>query len=345
MSNLKTYFVTLTPRQLFFFGGEQGETADYFLKGSYLPQQTALLGLVRHQILLQNNLMENNRIKDDTEAAKWIGAQSFEFNKPNITFGKIDKISACYLVRNSEGVQTKFLPFHQTYCSKIKRLGTNFYLTDYDPKKDYPEVWKSVDKNESVTIEEIISEVTKPGVDKNYKGKTEDGDKAYYKQVWLKMKKKEFSFGFYVTLADDVAFNTNEVGFGKENAAFLMEVSAPLEKIESFSDVDAPTTLLLTSDTYVEEDIITKADFAVTDTVPFRNIVSPTSASTDYYKIDKTQNPSNNRKSAVRLLLLKKGSVFYCKNESLNAIKTAINNQKHFQKIGYNHYHLFNINY
>ena len=56
MSNPKTYFVTLTPRQLFFFGGEQGETADYYLKGSFIPQQTALLGLVRHQVLLQNRL-------------------------------------------------------------------------------------------------------------------------------------------------------------------------------------------------------------------------------------------------------------------------------------------------
>lgn len=344
MSNLKTYFVTLKPRQLFFFGGEQGETADYFLKGSYMPQQTALLGLVRHQILIQNNLLENNRIKDDLEATKWIGAQSFEYNKPDLLFGKINKISACYLVKNSEGVETKFLPFHRTYCSQIKGLGSNFYLPHYYPKKDYPEVWKSVDKDMQVSNEEIFSEVIKPGVDKNYKGKTDDGDKAYYKQVWLKMG-KAFSFGFYVTLEDDVVFNTNEVGFGKENSAFLMEVSAPIEKIETFSDVDAPTALLLTSDTYIEEDIITKADFAVTDTVPFRNIVSPTSVSTDYYKIDTTQNPSNNRKSAVRLLLLKRGSIFYCKNGNLDAIKTAINKQKHFQKIGYNQYHLLNINY
>jgi len=338
----KTYFVKLTPRQLFFFGGEQGETADYFLKGNSLPQQTALMGLVRHQILLQNNLMDNNRIKNDVDAADWIGLKSFEWDNKTILFNKIFNISPCYLVSESEGNRTLLLPYCQAYCNYLKKLSDNYYLPSYDPKIQYSDVWMPLDKSNPIKLDDIITEVIKPGVDKNYTGKTEEDDKAYFKQVWLKLK-KGYSFGFYITLDPEVNFQTAEVNFGKENSAFKMEVSnSPLK---NFSNETNPTALLLTSDTYVEENIIAKADFAVINTIPFRNITSSTTNKTNYYQIDKTGAGTNNRKSSVRLLLLKRGSIFYGKNGKIASIIKAIDEQKHFKNIGYNHYHLLNITY
>lgn len=345
MSNSKTIFVTLTPRQLFFFGGEQGQTADYFLRGSFIPQQTALLGLVRHQVLLQNELLEHGTIKDDEEAIKWIGAGSFEYNKTQ-SFGKIHSISPCYLVKKcTEGRIFKYLPYHQSYCSNIQHLGNNYYLPDFDPKGYYPDVWKPLDKSQTICNQDsIYSEVINPGVDKNYEGKTEDDDDAYYKQVWLKMR-KGFAFGFYVTLEESVVLEDADVTFGKEGSPFFMKVSDPVNMPDEFEEEDNPTALMLISDAYVKEDIISEADFAITDTVPFRNIVSSTSGETNYYQIDKTGSETNNRKSAVRLLLLKKGSVFYAKNDRLNNIRKELDNHKSFRIIGYNHYHLLKINY
>lgn len=331
-NSYNTYFVTLTPRQLFFFGREQEGTADYFLKGSYFPQQTALLGLVRHQILLQNNLMENNKIKENTEAAKWIGEKSFEWNSKEISFGKIDSISPCYLV----DPKSKFLPFHSSYCNHLLKIGDNYYLKDFDPKKYYPETWMSIDKSKPITVSEIISEIIKPGIEKNYKGKTEESDKSFYKQVWLKMK-RGYSFGFYITINEEVKFKSADVTFGKESSSFQMEVSKPVNVIDKFTDTEEPTALMLLSDTYVEENLISLCEFAVTDTVPFRNFVSNTSNKTDYYKLNK-----GNSKSETRLMLLKKGSVFY---GNIPSVELAINDQKHFKKAGFNHYHLLNINY
>ena len=351
MNNTTTCFITLTPLQLFFFGGEQGETADYFVKGSAIPQQTALLGLIRHQVLLQNNyaadkpLMANNIITDDEEAKKWIGEKSFEYNSEHQTFGKIQSLSPVYLVKKeNNGVLTRFLPGHQAYCNNVVTVGGNFHLPDYSPKKYYPDVWASTDGSAVLTNDDVFCEIVKPGVDKNYMGKTEDGDDAYYKQVWIKMK-NGLSFGFYVTLDADVSLQSADVTFGKESSAFRMEVGSPVAAVETFADEAGSGALALVSDTYITEDILALTDFAVTDTVPFRNIISPTSRHTNYYKIDTNYLETRMRKSRARLLLCKRGSVFYCKGDNQGKLKKAIDSMANFRKIGYNHYHLIKTNY
>lgn len=338
----KTYFVTLMPRQLFFFGGEQGQTADYYVKGSFLPQQTALFGLVRHQILLQNNLMTDNKINNDSKASEAIGEKSFEWNNTAQTFGKLKKISPCYLVCNNEGVSKKFLPYYQPYVKSIKKIGENVFLPEHDPKSGYPDAWMRLDNSNTICNADnfIFDEIERPGVDKNYVGRTEDESddkKAYYKQVWLKMK-KGFSFGFYVTLDEDVIFKLQEVTFGKESSPFLMKISEPISEVEEYTNVANPNAILLTGDTYVSSDVLSLCEFAVTDTVPFRNIVTDTKSSNSYYKLDKA-------KSDVRLQLLKRGSVLFPASDNLNSITEEINKHANFKKIGYNHFHLLNIPY
>ena len=73
----KKYIVKLTPHDKFFFGGEknfgQKEKKDddtsitnYFVKSNYFPQQTGVLGFVRHQLLLQCNdekIFKDNKIQ------------------------------------------------------------------------------------------------------------------------------------------------------------------------------------------------------------------------------------------------------------------------------------------
>lgn len=349
MSNTKTVFVTLTPRSLFFFGGEQGDTADYYLKGSFMPQQTAMFGFVRHQVLLQNRLMDDNKIINDEDAAKWIGNKSFEYNNTDQTFGKVKSISPCYLVKSENGTIEKYLPFYQPYCNTLQILDGNFFFPDFNPKEHYPDKWVSLlHKEKSVANIDaekwVYKEVVKPGVDKNYYGETERGDDAYYKQVWLQMQ-KGFAFGFYLTVDTDVNFKDADVTFGKESSSFKMVVSEPVSVIDKFDDAAEPNALMLTSDAYVNEDVLSLVDFAVTDTIPFRNIVSPVSSKVDYSRIDKNRSESLNKKSKVRLLLLKRGSVFYAKNGNLNALKTAIDKHQNFKNIGYNHYHLPNIKY
>lgn len=330
----KTYFITLTPEELFFFGREQGEKADYYLKGSFWPQQTALLGLVRHQILIQNHLLEHNKIKDNSLATNWIGSTSFEYNQRH-KFGKIESLSPCYLVKK-ENQLIRYLPYHQSYVNGIKRLNENFFLPNYDPKNYYPDRWLSLDKQQclSNTQNKIYREVERVGVNKNYNGKTEK--ESFFKQIWIKMN-KGFAFGFYITLTDDVTFNTNTVTFGKENTPFLMQVEEQLE--EKFVDESKATALVLTSDAYVDEDLLSYSDFAITDTISFRNIINTTSTNHNHYGL---------HKSKVRLQLYKRGTIFFSSDTvNMNFIKEAIHSESNlnFKDIGYNHFHLLNIHY
>lgn len=321
----KTLFITLTPFQLFFFGGEQGEKADYYLRGSFMPQQTALLGLIRHQVLLQNNLMLENKIVDDTEAEKWIGTKSFEYDKEN-DFSKILQISPCYLV-NKNG--KKYLPYFQRFVNGIRRIGDHYLLTTYDPKEQYPSIWKEIENDSSIKETDCYEEIERIGVDKNYSGKTEND--SFFKQIWLKMK-NGFSFGFYVTLLEEINLSDAEVTFGKESSPFFMKVDEI--PVETFKNVDDPNALVLISDAFVSQGFLNFSDFAVCDTVPFRNNVNPTSGNHKYYSLNK---------SSVRLQLMKRGSIFLSKNGQLEKMETELNAATNFQNIGYNHFQLIKI--
>lgn len=325
MSN-KTVFIKLTPESLFFFGGEQGITADYFLKGSLMPQQTALLGLLRHQILLQNSLMKGNKIINDEEASNWIGGKSFDFTELEQDFGKISGISPCFIVDSNN----KYLPYFNEYLSDIKKAEENYYFPAHNPKKHYDSIWKSIAGNNFLEESSCFLEEERIGVDKDYSGKTQN--KSFYKQVWLKMK-PGLSFGFYATISNDVILKDTDVTFGKESAPFKMEVIA--QEIQFFDDQQNPNAILLLSDTYSESDLAVLSDFSISSVVPFRNLKNVTSASHSFY---------SRHKSEHRLQLYKRGSVFASTN-NLEAIQDKLKAFTNFQKIGYNHFCQIKLNY
>ena len=89
------YRIQLTPLDTLFFGGEntfgQDSGANYFAQSNRFPQQTTLLGVLRHQILMQNDafpLTNDNKEK----ATQLIGAHSFDVNAHN-QFGSIKSLS------------------------------------------------------------------------------------------------------------------------------------------------------------------------------------------------------------------------------------------------------------
>ncbi len=109
---MNKYLVTLKPLSPFFFGGENtlGDgKINYFAQSNYLPQQTTILGMLRHQLLIQNNL-----IGTDPIAANWkdlIGAQSFQrINDEFVNeFGAIQNISPIFLTNGKDHFTTQSL--------------------------------------------------------------------------------------------------------------------------------------------------------------------------------------------------------------------------------------------
>jgi CRISPR-associated protein Cmr3 len=169
-------------------------------------------------------------------------------------------------------------------------------------------------------------EVERTGVDKNYEGMTEE--KGFFKQVWHRLD-KGFSFGFHLTVEEDVAIKVADVALGKDNSFFRMDVEES-EPFQGSKSLDA-NAVVLTSDAYVDNDFLGKCDFAVCDTVSFRNMKNETKVAHNHYGKDKNG----------RIQLFRRGSVFIVTNDNevkIKAITDALKNKKNFRKIGYNHY-------
>jgi len=131
MSNKTIYRITLTPLSPFFFGGENtfgDDNRNYLVKSNYFPQQTALLGLLRYQLLVQNGLLSdvNGNVVDIEKAQKLIGECSFAPTPDNThnQFGVIENISPIFLLRQDTTTQKETTywtaPFNEGYNSKSK---------------------------------------------------------------------------------------------------------------------------------------------------------------------------------------------------------------------------------
>lgn len=366
----KKYLVKLTPHDKFFFGGETtfGEgNVNYFVKSNYFPQQTSLLGLVRYQLLVQNSdgVFKDNKITNSTEAVKLINNKSFDTNDRSFSFGKIEELSAVFIVGENEeylfpankeyqwdAEEHKYMlrEFRKepnskssTYCQK------DFipYLENYIAKDELPDLLLSTKNKEIHKYSNIFIEDKQVGIRKNYKGKTED--KAFYVQSFYRLK-KGYSLAFIVELDDGVNFSTNElVTLGGEQSKFRMEVN---EFAKEFSDIlpqyessKYSDKVVLVSDAYVSNKIFDDCDFAVTDTIDFRSIKS-TKNTTNYSSMDRSGIKTDELSKTDKYHFFKRGSVFYGEETSkivFHLNSSDNNNEKSpLKKIGYNNYKIVN---
>lgn len=274
----KRYLVKLTPHATFFFGGERsfggvdGQQANYMVQSNYFPQQTGILGLIRHQLLLQNGCIVGNGIDKSkkVEAGKLIGEKSFRIGEGPLGFGLIQKISPVFvstpkndflfpankeyqLVTNN---QTKEFVARElsvygpkasldTDENEQSNSNTHYYLKDYDPKDGLPDLlfnkngsirrrYDCLPEDDGKLFNGIFIKNTQTGIHKNYAGVTEE--KAYYIQTSYRLV-QDYSFAFLVELKDEPSFNFGSqpnVIFGGEQSAFKMEVS---EFAQSFDDI------------------------------------------------------------------------------------------------------------
>lgn len=109
----KTYLIKLKPIGSYFFGQENYSDTDrrafYLQHSAILPQQTTILGMLRHQLLLQNGYLErkNNQgssqyqIKERGKASVFIGTHSFEM-EGNHSYGVVKKLSPLFLIKDDK---------------------------------------------------------------------------------------------------------------------------------------------------------------------------------------------------------------------------------------------------
>lgn len=345
-----THRVLFRPLDFYFFGGEltfgNGGEVNYFAKTQPYPQQTTLLGVLRHL---------------GFRAGLGIG-KSFDHESTS-TYGFIEGLSPLFMVRDDE--EFAFGPFlAEAYAdASLQPEGSSArqwldgawraqpVLPTLNPKEHYlkkslvstktiePEDWD----NFAITSQRIGIIKTTDAQDK------QDG---FYKQEVGHLK-KGVTFACLANFSDEVKSvpTASVLGVGGEKARFAVTIEE-VDKEEIFTDrfpkalfekVASPdyATAVLLSDAYVDRHLYEQLPFVVAETRDFRYLSTPNPTKVSSW--GRFQRHGEKAKGAVikqsrKLNLLSRGSVLYAAEP-----KTLDNllRDSRWQAIGYNHYHSF----
>ncbi len=367
MTKLK-YLVKMTPLNTYFFGGEKtfttasGET-NYFARSNRWPQQTTVLGLLRYLI---GKTCEFDPAK--------IGKHSFIANADENEFGIITRLSPVFMV-DAKGnflleAGTDYKKNKKT--EKVERFNlkpsdnelVNFgvYGTAYKGAADapnltfdYKECMVSALRNNDtpdsdlIDPEKIFHEHSQVGNKKNYKGGTDE--EAFFKQAFYRLE-KNYAFAAIVETSANLPFSVEIETMGADQSLFRVDAELLQDKDTVFDEIEKENFLktgsqriVLLSDTYVEDSVLSKCKFSICNTTDFRNIVTH-AVKTDkgektgnYHQISQEgKNPTNNAyKSNVKFNLLSRGSVLF--TDQAQDVLSDLNNPN-FKTIGYNYYQI-----
>lgn len=259
-----TYLIKLTPLDKFFFGQKKtfgDDNANYFVYSSHFPQQTALLGLLRYQLLqiAGEDVFKDNKIQDEHKAAELIGEQSFSpFVKDKLQFGIIQSLSPVFIIdkKNDEGKEEYFRPVGRRFQKKKEKAPYSLLhlscedecppiFEAYDPKKGLASCWLSSNGTTLLNEEDFFIKDERIGIRKDYEGATNDD--AFFCQRYYRFKNfkkvdsekpkvckqplvREHDFCFATILQTEgeiehEKLNGRIVYLGGERQPFLMEVS------------------------------------------------------------------------------------------------------------------------
>lgn len=349
MSN--KYFITLTPLDWFFFGGEKtlgsGDKADYLARSNKLPQQTAVLGMLRYQLLKQKGWLKDasgvSKAKPD-EIKDLIGVGSFSMQKQNVNFGKINKISPIVLYK-----EELFIPMPLDKGQNVSFEDAKVSLNDVKKSKlikcdgfDHKR-YKNYDKWISKQLEKVSSEIFESkmqiGITKN------GGDDAFYKQGVLRLK-DGFKFAFYAEIDEDL--KSDIVFLGAQQSCFKMDVVPMNEDVDSMFKKNCPSVvdnnknverIVLLSNAYVEKmsDLHELCLFHWSNSTPFRNMEEAISEDEKQQKGLLHSGAVKYKKQAVKYNYFTAGSVLYFEKKNREKIEQLLN-LNYLQTIGYNYF-------
>ncbi len=256
--------ITLKPLTPFFFGyndtfGKKG--GNYYVKSALFPQQTAILGMIRKEILLQAGFLTRKLrdewvdINNSNEAKKYVGSGKFKNFDDEIDLGKIKSISPIFLKKDND------FYFLMPDIKKIEKID-NEYLIDFD-YKDFKFIIKHHLKDEYKEIENVFKSVEVSGNSKN------DEVDSFYKKLSYTL--EEFEFAFFADI--DFELKDSIVKLGADSSMFKMSVT---ETKMSFDDIEFKKYFecnekvsLVIGDSYIND---LKADFGITKKTIFKTI-------------------------------------------------------------------------
>lgn len=178
------------------------------------------------------------------------------------------------------------------------------------------------------------------------KSKTQKGD--FYKQIYKSFDDANTCFAFYTDIELPVGkiLTSRVTTMGGERSVFEMIISKVNEHLPSFdllfrdafvaSHPKRKNVLIMTSDVFCHQSILNRCKFAITDSIPFRNITSKQVSGVNYAALDRTNKEKAKLfKTKELIYLLKRGSILYV--DDSQATKKDIESITPFYNIGYNH--------
>lgn len=328
---MSTYLIKLTPLDKFFFGQKKtfgDDNANYFVYSSHFPQQTALLGLLRYQLLqiAGEDVFKDNKIQDKNKAGELIGEQSFSpFAGKKLEFGVIQSLSPVFII-DKMNEDEYFLPVGRRFQKKEEEAPYNLLhlsceagcppiFEAYDPKKELASCWLSPNGSTLLNEEDFFIKDERIGIRKDYKGTTNDD--AFFRQRYyhfknfkeLKSEKtneckqspvREHDFCFAVLLETEGEIEYTEldkriVYLGGERQPFLMEVSEKTEDLQlnikgsALTSDEKHYTVVLLSDAKIEPNHLKGVKFASTEVKDFACLLTHVGTQRFYNKKKKRE--------------------------------------------------------
>ena len=309
------YLVTLSPLEPFIFGGDNtfGKLGDeingtYLVKSRQFPQQSAILGMLKKEIMTQNNLLTRQlngewvEPKNKLKAENLVGFEKFDiFSKSIQNFGKIKNISPMFFIKNDE-----------IFIKKVDIDSFDFedgVLKGYKTKIDIYDNFINIATNEKLTSDKIFKPIEKTA---NKKGGEENS--LFKKTSYLL--NDNFKFAFYLDC--DCDLKNSIITLGADRSSFKMEVK---EDNSTLNYEDKKAYLTLISDAYITLSLKDNCDFAISSEISYQNLQNQKHA----FK-------HNEFKKSDKVYLYEKGSVI------INPSQALIDdlNNKNLQQIGYN---------
>lgn len=347
--------------------------SSYIIRSNYLPQQTSLLGMLRFYLLSNNSTCfdkEEMKIKDSTEAAKLIGEHSFNLDKDD-NYGVIESISPCFIqVCIDNGKWQTLIPSGFDYGITVK-FNENCPAGTFNGRKiKIPELenfkykegikrgFTTPDGNLFLSYDDIFEEDARIGINRDLSPRTGNQspdmqDDAFYKQInycFRKemtekvktgnetksiVKKLQFRFAFTATLKqklDAETYSSALVSIGADSSTFALDISET-DNTEEQKESGNNLKVTLLSDARIDEEALNKAVFSISETLPFRNIITNISTK-DYGRFSEDK-----KRSDRKTVLYKRGSVFFFENEcDKKSFMEELDKDVKFKKIGYNFY-------
>ncbi len=330
---MSTFLITFKPVASYFFGGEQtfgeGEEANYFAKSNPFPQQTTILGTLRKEVLIRDGVYkENFNEYTDIDVEKingLIGEQSFRVGEP-VDFKVIKSLSPIFLVQNNKSFYISAPKDRNLiYSPEPGRAFVNNkkdtipFFSNYNSKNGCDSGFVS-NKGEDKSFKDIFTEHIKIGITKERDG---DDKESFFKQSYYNLQ-SDFAFGLIIEI--EFELDNNTIYMGANNSSFFMKVNKFDGNLNNqFSDLHEDNKIILLSDAYVKNTIYDFCNFALTDTITFRNI----RLSSKKYRFERKSKSSKHT-------FISRGSVFYPSDKS--KVIEMLDSDKSLKKIGYNYY-------